>query len=675
MYVLLVGPDLEENLSLAYLAAALQRAGHRAEQVPFEHAGQLPEVLRRAAGADLVGLSMAFQARAREFLRLARALRRAGGPPVVAGGHYASCAAEELLAHHPEIDAVVLHEGEQSLVELADQGADPPAWTAVPGLVLRTPAGPRVTAVRPIEPDLTAFPRPLRAGPVRLLAGVPTAYLLGSRGCLGDCHYCCIQTLHRLCPGPRFRQRPADDVAAELADLYHGRGIRQFVFHDDNFLVPSQRANRARLAALRHGLRARGVGEHALVIKCRPQEAERGILEELRDMGLIRLFMGVESATPEGLASLGRRQAVADSERALDLCDHLGISSQFGLMVFHPDATLAGMRADIDFLRRFAQHPTGFARAEIYAGTPLERRMLAEGRATGDYLARGYPMAEPALDRAFDIVTALLQERCWAHESLLQRVIGMDHLAATLARFYPEPEAQRLVADIHVAQLEVNTATIDILAAVVDLAARATPVDPAWRREVETIAALERADRERAWEVYRALGARLDAFVAARTGLDQVARGGMPSGRLARHAAVVLGLVATVGVQACGWGVCEYMAPHTGIYEREPDIEVEPGSWAFGARPAGETDTAEISVDNLGRQTLEISSIAIEPAEGPFLLTSATSLALEHLQHATIAVSFTPAAAGEFSAELVIRSNDPDEEEVRVLLTGEGLAP
>jgi len=39
---------------------------------------------------------------------------------VVAGGHYASCAAEELLAHHPEIDVIVIHEGEHTLVEIVD---------------------------------------------------------------------------------------------------------------------------------------------------------------------------------------------------------------------------------------------------------------------------------------------------------------------------------------------------------------------------------------------------------------------------------------------------------------------------------------------------------------------------------------------------------------------------
>ena len=674
MHVLLVGPDLEENLSLGYLAEALQRAGHRAELAPFEQRSQLKEVLQRALKADLVGLSMAFQARAPEFLALARAIRAAGGPPVVAGGHYASCAAHDLLAHHPELAAVVLHEGEQSLPELVDLGADPAAWAGVAGLVVRGPAGPVSTARRPIEPDLERLPRPLRSGPVRLLAGVPTATMLGSRGCLGDCHYCCIQTLHRLCPGPRFRQRSAQAVASEMADLYHGRGIRQFVFHDDNFLVPKPSANRARLAALRDGLRQRGVGEIALVIKCRPQEAQRDTLEELRDMGLIRLFMGVESATPAGLASLGRRQAVAASERALELCDDLGLSSQFGIIAFHPEATLEGLRADIAFMRRFAHHPTGFARAEIYAGTPLERRMLDDGRATGDYLARSYTMTDPVVSRSFELVTALLQERCWQHESLLQRVIGMDHLAATLQRFYPEPQAQILASEIRAAQLRVNRETLDLLAGMVDLAETGGAAnDPAWRRDFEVIAARERAERVASWEIYRDLGTRLDAFVDARTGLDSVSSGGMPSARLARHAAVVLGLVATVGVQACGWGVCEYMAVHTGLYESDPDIQLSTDSIDFGEQTVGETTSQDLVIDNVGETELELTSFELQDDSGSFTLPPTLPTALLPGNTAYVTLRFTPVQAGPALATLSIHSNDPDDPTVEVTLGGTGV--
>ena len=125
MRFLLVGPDLESNLSLGYLASSLTRAGHAAEIVAFSSEADTVEVLRRAQAADAVGLSLSFQVRAPEFLELAAALKtQSPTRPVIAGGHFASCAAHELLRDFPALDLIVLHEGEESLVELAALGSD-----------------------------------------------------------------------------------------------------------------------------------------------------------------------------------------------------------------------------------------------------------------------------------------------------------------------------------------------------------------------------------------------------------------------------------------------------------------------------------------------------------------------------------------------------------------------
>jgi hypothetical protein len=78
--VALVGPELEENLSLRYLASALAAAGFRSEIVPFDSPGDLPRVLaillELGEPPALVGLSLSFQRRAKDFLALSVALRR-----------------------------------------------------------------------------------------------------------------------------------------------------------------------------------------------------------------------------------------------------------------------------------------------------------------------------------------------------------------------------------------------------------------------------------------------------------------------------------------------------------------------------------------------------------------------------------------------------------------------
>ena len=119
MRVLLAGPDFEENLSVRYLASSLQAGGHEPLLAAFNSAEDVDAVAEQARGADIVGLSLCFQSRAQEFLILARRIKQLyPGKLIVAGGHYASCSAEPLLEHHPELDIIVIHEGELTLVEL-----------------------------------------------------------------------------------------------------------------------------------------------------------------------------------------------------------------------------------------------------------------------------------------------------------------------------------------------------------------------------------------------------------------------------------------------------------------------------------------------------------------------------------------------------------------------------
>jgi anaerobic magnesium-protoporphyrin IX monomethyl ester cyclase len=465
MHVLLVGPDLEENLSLRYLASSLRRAGHVPKIATFDSSADAERVVAASADAELIALSMCYQIRAPEFLALARALKALRpGRPVVAGGHFASCAARELLSEHQELDAIALHEGEQTLAEIASLGAfTPEALSRVSGIVHRDRGEIVSTPPRAIVADLDSLPWPDRTGPARLMVGVPTAYVMGSRGCLYSCDYCCITTLHRLAEGKRFRQRSTDNIAEEMAWLYHERGVRQFIFHDDNFLVPSVDRNLERIEALDREIRRRGVHHIGIVLKCRPAEVDRQVFERLREMGLLRVFLGIESGSTAGLASIGRRQTVDDEHRALRICEDLGISTQYTIILFHPEATAKTMLDDLAFVREHAGHPLSFCRAEIYAGTPLERRMIASSRALGGYLARTYRYGDPVVARVWSSAKELLVGRCFNEVNLMGQVIRLDHQAAVFRAFYDGRDVENLVREFAALELSVNLDTVALL--------------------------------------------------------------------------------------------------------------------------------------------------------------------------------------------------------------------
>lgn len=264
MKVALVGPELEENLALRYLHAALLKAGHEGLIFDFNARADTEAIARRilAYAPHVVGLSMVFTGRAREFAALAERLKQLGYPGhITAGGHFASFHAERLLSDVPAIDSIVHGEGEAAIVDLAGRLSD---LDAVSGISYRKEGAAVVhTAERTVCAELDTLSRPTRTPPFHAYLGIPIANILSSRGCFGNCSFCSIAAWHRKTGGPRFRQRAAQHVAKEMAILYHEHGVRIFNFHDDNFFLPSEMDNLNRFSALKSALDHEGVGRIA----------------------------------------------------------------------------------------------------------------------------------------------------------------------------------------------------------------------------------------------------------------------------------------------------------------------------------------------------------------------------------------------------------------------------
>lgn len=563
----LVGPDLESNLSLGYLAASLRLAGHQAEIVSYTTDDDAPLVLRAARDADVVGLSLSFQVRAPEYLELARALKRDRPMrPVIAGGHFATCAASELLRDNPALDLIVQHEAERSLVELADLGPQMMARAKeVAGVVYREGDEIHGSPLRRANDELDALPLPDRVGPSRLIGGVPTAYLMGSRGCIRNCDYCCITTLHRLAPGARFRQRSPENVVAELAELYYRRGVRQFVFHDDNFLVPNPERNLERIGQYERAIAEAGLRDIGLVLKCGPQDLDRASLAKLKEMGLIRIFLGIESGSQCGLDSIGRRQTPVDTERAVSLCEEFDVSSQYTMIIFNPDATLESMLADLDFVERHPAHPLNYCRAEIYAGTPLEQRMLESGRSLGTYMARTYQYADERVARVWKHGKGLFAGRCWGEDEILGQAIRLDHQVIVLKHFYDSAESRDVVRDFRAWQVDLNLETAGLFRQLVVACGEASADDaPELLATLEALRTIERDSRAKQLDTLCELRARIarivDPLIEYVTSPET--RPAVPR-RAPRHMAALLVAASLLG---CGGA----MHPDDGVAEAAP---------------------------------------------------------------------------------------------------------
>jgi len=489
--IALVGPEFEENLGLRYLHAALGAAGHTARILDFRDSTQAEAVAREIARwpADVVGLSMTFARRGREFADLATRLREVGFVGhLTCGGHFATLHAEALLRDVPALDSVVLGEGEEALVELLAHLEDP---SGVAGLCYRRADGAVArTAPRPVPDSLEGRAWPTREKKLDAILGLPMVDVVSGRGCWASCRFCSIEAWHRAVGGKRFRQRSVEDVADEVAALY-GRGARLFNFTDDNFFLPDPEANVARFRALREALTARGVGRVALQVKARPESIpSQPILEALRALGVFRIFLGVESDSARSLEAMGRASTREQNRGALERIVDAGFHVSYNLQLFGPETTLAEIRENLNFVRRFALVPMGFCRTEVYGGTALEAQLRGQGRLEGDYFHYDYVITDPAAEAVYRAQYAVLGKRAFdLAEGMGPRSMALDHQLHLLEHQWPGRVPASLRKRVKAFTADLNAHTVAILAEICDLAER-SPAQvqaevPRWRAACE----------------------------------------------------------------------------------------------------------------------------------------------------------------------------------------------
>lgn len=511
-WIALIGPELEENLSLRYLAAALAAAGWRSEIIAFNQPRDLPTVLRRVAEADepplMIGMSIAFQWRAVEMLAVAMGLREGGyRGHITAGGHFATFAAEDLLRDFGELDSICRHESEQTIVELVEAIASGAPIGAIAGVVTHDDDGQVISGPMRHPPDLAALPQPDRRGRPKQCFGHALAPLVSTRGCYADCSFCCIASWHeQTLPGKRYRTRPVEDVADEMVALQRDRGVEIFIFHDDNFFVPSKKKNLERFHGLADALEARGIERFGIVVKARPNDVDREVFTVLRDrLHALRSYVGIETDADQGLVTLQRRLASRQNHEAIEVMRELDMFGCFNMLIFDPDTTLTTLEVNLDFMATAADFPFNFCRTELYAGTPLLRRMLGERRTTGDWLHYDYRLRNDDIQRAFEMSIEAFTPRNFGAGALHANIGGWRLELETCRHFHADVFDPRWLDRMKALHREVGLDTVAGLRAIVERV-RTAPArgDREFVAEMgPSLRALER-DVERRWALLKA---------------------------------------------------------------------------------------------------------------------------------------------------------------------------
>ncbi len=346
-----IGRNLFYNsppLGLAYIAAVLEREGHRValSDAAIEGLDLDGLVARgRELAPELIGLT-ATTLHFEEASRVARALGRAlPGVTIGLGGPHIN-ALPELLLDHPEFDFGVLGEGELTTRDVARAMEGGEDWDDVPGTI-RVRDGELVRApTRPPIEDLDELPLPARhllpIASYRPMPNdqreLPKASAISSRGCPFQCIFCDKGVF-----GHGYRSLGPARIVEEIHHLEERYGVRDIAFVDSTFTPTRERIEGVLDAMEADPPRA------TWTCSCRANLLDEGLLRRMRALGCWRIRIAIESGDDEILARIRKGITRDQFAHTVHTAARLGFQVKAFFMVGHIGESADSIERTITF--------------------------------------------------------------------------------------------------------------------------------------------------------------------------------------------------------------------------------------------------------------------------------------------------------------------------------------
>ena len=351
MKIALIAPPypLEEApsppLGLSYVAAACEAAGADVIILDYIVSKYTPEKLAASLDAfapDVVGMTSVTM----NFLGAIRILQDAKrhNPDIITmmGGPHVSFDASATFSNYPELDLIVIGEGEQTLAELVPVLTSRNEWEQIKGIAFCKDGEIVITPERELIHDLDSVPLPARhlLPMSRYLAlGFPVS-IITSRGCPNKCIFC----LGRRMVGYKGRHRTPRLVVDEIEHIL-GYGFTRINIADDLFT-----ANKQRVMALCKEIMNRGV-KFTWSAFARVNTVDVEILSVMKEAGCDSISFGIESGNTEILKRVKKGITLDQAKKAVAACKQVGLRTHASFMVGLPGESPQTLKDT----RRFAE--------------------------------------------------------------------------------------------------------------------------------------------------------------------------------------------------------------------------------------------------------------------------------------------------------------------------------
>ena len=382
-------------LNLMYLASSLEKESYSVKivdddllQQGYEHVAKQVEKI----GPTMVGVT-AGTSTIKSALKYLEQIKNIS-PDIltVIGGPHTTFMPYETLKDAEYLDAVVMGEGEETIVELADHSTENIGNIEnIKGIVYRDSNSEKLktTEQRPLIKDLDSIPFPAR----HLVkfsdydaTQEQTGGIITSRGCVYNCNYCSSS----LIMGKKFRSRSPNNVVDEIEELIDTYHINDIGFMDDTFML-----NKKRAGEIADEIKARDL-DISFVASSRVDRVDRDLLENLKSSGLKTIYYGVESGSQRILDLMKKGITLKNVEDAVRIAKDVNLGVLTSFILGYPGETEEDMDKTINFSTKLDSDYSQFSILTPFPGTPIYNDLIEKNLIDNDEWNK-YTVLKPIL--------------------------------------------------------------------------------------------------------------------------------------------------------------------------------------------------------------------------------------------------------------------------------------
>ncbi len=359
MRILLIAYDNDSYVShfplgLAYIASVCRNAGHKVKiynqdvyHWPDKH---LTKFLDKEY-FDLVGIGVVggyYQYR--KLLKISESVNKSKKKPFfVIGGHGPSPEPEYFL-RKTKADAVIIGEGEITIIELLKTLEEKTELSKVCGIAFLKDGNFIQTPRRELIKDIGTIPFPAwDLFPLDHYALIRKAniknnercmFVLSGRGCTFKCNFC-----YRMDEG--YRPRAPESIIEEIKVIQESYNISYIDFQDELFMSSEQRTFELCRSFIGSGLKFRWLCSGRL------NYAKPNVLKLMKEAGCVFINYGIESLDEKALRIMNKALTVKQITEGIENTIACGISPGYNIIFGNIGETTESLKLGVDFLLKY----------------------------------------------------------------------------------------------------------------------------------------------------------------------------------------------------------------------------------------------------------------------------------------------------------------------------------